>query len=92
MSAGIKRSLTGISTSPFKILNMLKGLEFLQVSPAQVLNERYHTDCLSIILSDKTSPIDLPSPVTQIGLSAAAPDLLDILSGYTGGMQSSAKR
>ena len=30
-------------------------------------------------------PIDLPSPVTQIGLSAAAPDLLDILSGDTGG-------
>ena len=33
----------------------------------------------------KHIPIDLPSPVTQIGLSAAAPDLFDILSGDTGG-------
>ena len=31
-----------------------------------------------------TSPIDLPSPVTKIGLSAAALDLSDILSGDTG--------
>ena len=32
-----------------------------------------------------TSPIDLPSPVTQISLSTASPDLLYILSGDTGG-------
>ena len=39
----------------------------------------------------RSSPIDLPSPVTQIGLSAASPDLPDILSGDTGALQSSAR-
>ena len=32
---------------------------------------------------ENTCLIDLPSPVTQIGLSAASPDLHDILSGDT---------
>ena len=38
----------------------------------------------SILRGLSTSPIDLPSPVTQIGLSAVSPDLPDILSGDTG--------
>ena len=43
-------------------------------------------------LQDRAFPINLPSLVTQIGLSAASPDLLHNLLGDTGSRQSSAKR
>ena len=61
------------SVSPLRVYSNSRLFKFLDTLRTEHFEELKHI------------PLDLPSPVTWISLSAAAPDLLDILSCDTGG-------